>query len=126
MSATKETTFNGKKAIFKSKLKMRDSTILIPVVCTTLIKIATGSDNFFSHIVPSDIELIQKYMCQYTELEDENGDKTNLTLNDIFEGQDKFIVFMLEFLDFNFGLFSEAQKLITVILGRNLEKPETR
>lgn len=117
--AVKETTFNGKTLIFSRRLKLRDSAPLLPIVCTAMVKIAVGADNYFSHLTVNDVEEIQRLMCEYGEIKLEDGQKRNLTLLDIDDGFNEFIVLLAEFLEFNFGLFSQAQSMIAVMAGRS-------
>jgi len=117
----KETRFNDRDIIFTRRLKLKDSSPLLPLVCTSMVKIATGADNYFSHITVSDIEEIQRLMCEYIVIKDEKGEKRPLTLLDLDEGFSGFIVLLAEFFEFNFGLFSQAQSMIAVMTGRSIK-----
>ena len=124
--AVRETVFNGQSILFKRRLKLKDSAPLLPLVCTAMVKIATGSDNYFSHLTTHDVEEIQRLMCEYIEIRHEDGSKSPLTLIDLDDGFSGFIVLLAEFLEFNFGIFSQAQSMIAVMIGRSLKQPANK
>jgi hypothetical protein len=121
---TKEIIFNKLNLTITGKIKLKDANILFPCVWCAMVKMATGSQNFFSHLTPNDVETFQKYMCQYIEVNDSDLGKRSLTLSDIYDNLDSFSVLLAEFLEFNFGFFSRAQSLIMVMIGRSTRKED--
>jgi hypothetical protein len=114
----KKGTFQEKEIEIR-KLKLKDANILLPCVMTAMFKMSIGESNYFSELKPADVELFQKMMCQYIDVY-EDGEKSSLTLNEIYEGLDEFIPLLAQFVEANFGFFSKAQLLINVMIGRNI------
>lgn len=124
--------FNGKKVEIKS-LKMKSANILFPLVISGMAQLAIGNFDFFSKLKPSDIELFQEKLCENTIIYDESEDSTTgskivtkrqLSLADISENLSGFLPLLFVFLEFNFGFFSKARKILDPILTEISESVE--
>ena len=116
MNNSKLTKYNGKDILIKSKLKLKDYTQMLPWVFPVIFKFSLGNNNIFSHIDSSNLEESQKMMCQYIDVV-ENHLMRPITIQEMAEGY--FNLLFMEFLEFNFGIFSQAKLLIKALNGKN-------
>jgi hypothetical protein len=128
---SKQASFNGYKVELK-KMRLRDANTLFPFVMSAMTKMSLGNFNFFNDLKPIDIELFQEKLCENVykieEKKKENGDivksKINLSLSDLDECVEGFLPLLVVFLEFNFGFFSQAQKILDPILNKVSESAE--
>jgi hypothetical protein len=123
MSDTKKIKFNDEE-VEMSKLRLKDANALFPFIMSGMTKMALGNFDFFTHFSESDMELFQEKMCKsivrLTEKKNEDGTmsivKRNLGLSDLEENISEFLPLLTVFLEFNFGFFSVAPKILDPIL----------
>ncbi len=131
MSENKQVDFNGYKVELR-KIKLRDANILFPYVATAMTKIAFNNYSFFSDLSSKDFELFQEKICEnslkLTEVKEEDGTlvtvKKNLTLSDLNENVSEFLPLLSYFLEFNFGFFSTAMRMVKPFYERVSEIAE--
>ena len=113
----------GENEIIMSKINLADANkILIPVM-SSITKYTLGDINLFSHFKNEDIDAIQNLCCKYIVFK-ETG--KNLTLLDISRNMIDLMPLLFEFLEFNFGFFSQALNIQKKIGGLILEREETK
>jgi len=120
--SSKKVSYGGKTVVFKSRLKMHDTCLLLPLACDAMVRLATGEDKFLSKISISEVEMIQGYICQYSVVKQDDGKEKPLNLLDLNNGIKDFIILLCEFLEFNYGIFSQAQLMTAVMIGQNSEQ----
>lgn len=97
---------------------------IFPYVMSWMTEIAMGNFSFFSNLNPSDIQLFQRVLCEnvfyYTEKVDDKGithkKRENLSYGDLNRYKKGFLPLLIEFLEYNFGFFSEARRIIEPFL----------
>jgi hypothetical protein len=108
--------FDGYDIEFK-KMKLRDANDIFPYVASAMTKIAIGNFDFFKDVSPSVIEIFQEKTCMYSLKVSKKSDgeivKKNLTLSDLDAHIQGIIPLIMSFLEFQFGFFSQAPKILT-------------
>lgn len=113
--------FNDKPIKITKMVLFDCNFILIPVM-NSITKFFLGESELFSHWKISEITKLQELFCKYVTWE-ETG--KNINLFDISENLTDFISVQYEFLEFNFGFFSQSRKIRARINGQLSEKKET-
>lgn len=133
MAETKQAEFNGYKVELK-KIRLRDANVLFPFVMSGMTKMSLGNFNFFSDLKPYELDLFQEKMCEniYKIIDEKQSDgsivkvKKNLTLSDLDECVEDFLLLLVTFLEFNFRFFSQAQKILEPIIAKVSESEEKK
>lgn len=122
MQLEKITKLND-KSITMSKIVLADAnSILIPVM-NSITKFSMGETDLFLHFKIQDLETIQRLICKYVIWTDTG---VNLNLFDLSENINDFMSVAIEFLEFNFGFFSQSRKILSRLSsGQASEKKET-
>lgn len=120
MSDTKKVKFHDYEVEIK-QIYLKDANILFPFVASAMTKISLGDFDYFSGLKSQDMELFQRKLCENC-VKVETG--KNLALSDIQDNLRGFIPLLLEFLEFNFGFFSEARKILEQLLPKISETDE--
>ena len=128
---SKISDFNGKKVEIKS-MKLKSANALFPLVIAGMAQLAIGNFNFFSQLKQSDVEMFQEKLCENTLIYDESEGadgskiitKRQLSIVDISENISGFLPLLFVFLEFNFGFFSKARKILDPILTEISESAE--
>jgi hypothetical protein len=111
------------KSVTISKMVLSDAnTILIPIM-NSIAKLAYGESDVFSHFKVQDVIKIQELVCKYTVFT-ETG--KNLNLFDISNNISDYMGLSTEFLEFNFGFFSQPRKILQRINGQVSETEEQK
>lgn len=132
MSESKMSEFGGNKVEIK-KMKLKDANILFPFVGAAMVKMNLGNFNFFNDLKPMDIDILQQKLCEnvivYREKTQDEGivvtTKRNMSLEDLDDCLEGFLPLLAVFLEFNFGFFSKAQKILEPILTKASESVES-
>lgn len=107
------------KSVTISKMVLSDAnTILIPIM-DSIAKLAYGEPDVFSHFKVQDVIKIQELVCKYTVFT-ETG--KNLNLLDVSNNISDYMGLSTEFLEFNFGFFSQPRKILARINGQISER----
>lgn len=114
----KITEFNGYKIELK-KLNLRTANTLFPLVIMGMTKLSIGNFNFFSDLKVSDMELFQEKLCEYSFKIQEDGTKKNLSIEDLDDHIEGILPLLFIFLEYNFGFFSQARKILDPILTKS-------
>ena len=121
MSNKRLTKFGGRD-ISMSKMILSDCNLIMVPVLNAVSKFSMGESEVFSHFKVSDIEMIQKLLCKYVVWCE--GEK-NLSLFDLTEYIEEFAAICVEFLEFNFGVFTQGRKIIERLNGVISDRKET-
>lgn len=110
----KRVDFNGYFVEMK-KMKLRDANDVFPLVASCMLKISLGNFDFFRDINLDKLELLQDKLCANC-VKIVSDVKKPLSLSDLEECLEEFIPLLLQFLEYNFGFFSQAPKLLEKII----------
>lgn len=113
-----KSTFNNFDVEIAS-MSLESANQIFPFVMSWMTEISMGNFKFFQDIKPVDVELFQKVLCEnvYKFKEKEGRQvKTNLSYSDLSDCKKGFLPLLVEFLEFNFGFFSEARRIIEPFL----------
>jgi len=122
MHTDRITMFNDKE-VKLNIMVLNDSNKLMVQVANTIGRHLMGEEDLFFHWVMKDFVTLQELMCKYITW---NETGKNITLFDISDNLGDFIGLKFEFLEFNYKLFSQSQKIMKRINGRLLETKETK
>lgn len=118
----KRVDFNG-HFVEMHKMKLRDANVIFPFVASAMTKIGLGNFDFFRDVNKESMELLQDKLCDNCLLI--KGDKkVQLSLSDLEECLQEFIPLLLQFLEYNFGFFSQAPKILQRMLPQLFESSE--
>ena len=120
MADTRKAIFNGYEVELK-KIRLKDANILFPFIASAMTKISLGNFDYFSGLKSEDMELFEKKLCENCVKSENNK---NLSLSDIEDYLKGLIPLLLDFLEFNFGFFSEARKILEQLLPKISETEE--
>lgn len=123
MQLEKESTFN-EKPVKITKIVLADANIILIPVMNSITKFSMGEIDLFLHFKIQDLENIQKLLCKYVSYT-ETG--KNLSLFDLSDNMNDFMSLAIEFLEFNFGFFSQSRKILARLSnGQASEKKEIK
>jgi len=88
---------------------------LLPFVMNSMTKISLGEFSFFLDLKPHDIDFLQQTLCEYVTITGSNGKPRALELEDIEDNYHDFVPLLGKFLEFNFGFFSRAREVMTLL-----------
>ncbi len=118
----KRVDFNG-YFVEMQKMKLRDANLLFPFVASAMTKIGLGNFDFFRDVDKQSIELLQDKLCDNCFLIKDDK-KRNLSLEDLEEALQEFIPLLFQFLEYNFGFFSQAPKILQRMLPQLFESSD--
>lgn len=110
------------KPVRIGKIVLADANLLLLPIMNSITKFSMGETDLFSHFKLQDLENIQKVMCKYITWVETGA---NITLFDLSENIQDFMGITIEFLEYNFGFFSQSRKVLQRISGQFSEKKET-
>lgn len=122
MQTERITMFNDRE-VKLNVMVLNDSNKLMVQVANTIGRHLMGELDLFAHWNTRDFIVLQELMCKYVAW---NETGKNINLFDISENLGDFIGLKFEFLEFNYKLFSQSQKIMKRINGRLLETKETK
>lgn len=108
-----------------SSVNLADGNELAPFVIQNMVKISLGDFDHLFKFEVGQLEKFQNIICKYTTKHtvdlDGNTIKKNLSLSDIKNSFTSFIIFFAEFLEYQFGFFSNSRKMTKMLAFGILE-----
>jgi len=122
MQSERTSEFSNRPITMK-KMVMIDSNQILLKVINSVLKYSIGDADIFAHWQLADLVKLQELLCKYIVWNDTGK---NITLFDITDNLDDLISLKFEFLEFNFGFFSQARKILQKVNGQLTERESSK